>query len=328
MPLLLTEADVRQLLTMPIALEAVESSFRRLAEGAALVHPRRRLHLQGFSYLHYMAAADGAGGYEGMKIYTSSRHGLRFMIPLFRANTGELLAFIEADYLGQMRTGAATGVATKLLAREDARAVGIIGTGVQAKTQLEAVVAERKVERVFAFGRDANRREKFAEEMTAKLGVPVKAEANAEETARRSEILVTATTSKEPVLKGAWLRPGMHINAIGANFPEKRELDAEAIARADAIFVDSCEQSKMEAGDLIQAFRENPERWNKVREMSTLFTSGVAGRGSPDQITIFKSNGIAIQDVVTAGKVYELALERNLGKQVEFWVDEGARAAH
>lgn len=328
MPLLLTEADVRQLLTMPIALEAVESSFRRLAEGAALVHPRRRLHLQGFSYLHYMAAADGAGGYEGMKIYTSSRHGLRFMIPLFRANTGELLAFIEADYLGQMRTGAATGVATKLLAREDARAVGIIGTGVQAKTQLEAIVAERKVERVFAFGRDANRREKFAEEMTAKLGVPVKAEANAEETARQSEILVTATTSKEPVLKGAWLRPGMHINAIGANFPEKRELDAEAIARADAIFVDSCEQSKMEAGDLIQAFRENPERWNKVRELSTLFTSRVAGRGSPDQITIFKSNGIAIQDVVTAGKVYELALERNLGKQVEFWVDEGARAAH
>ena len=328
MPLLLTEADVRQLLTMPIALEAVESSFRRLAEGAALVHPRRRLHLQGFSYLHYMAAADGAGGYEGMKIYTSSRHGLRFMIPLFRANTGELLAFIEADYLGQMRTGAATGVATKLLAREDARAVGIIGTGVQARTQLEAIVAERKVERVFAFGRDANRREKFAEEMSAKLGVPVKAEANAEETARQSEILVTATTSKEPVLKGAWLRPGMHINAIGANFPEKRELDAEAIARADAIFVDSCEQSKMEAGDLIQAFRENPERWNKVRELSTLFTSGVAGRGSPDQITIFKSNGIAIQDVVTAGKVYELALERNLGKQVEFWVDEGARAAH
>lgn len=328
MPLLLTEADVRQLLTMPIALEAVESSFRRLAEGTALVHPRRRLHLQGFSYLHYMAAADGTGGYEGMKIYTSSRHGLRFMIPLFRANTGELLAFIEADYLGQMRTGAATGVATKLLAREDARAVGIIGTGVQAKTQLEAIVAERKVERVFAFGRDANRREKFAEEMSAKLGVPVKAEANAEETARQSEILVTATTSKEPVLKGVWLRPGMHINAIGANFPEKRELDAEAIARADAIFVDSCEQSKMEAGDLIQAFRENPERWNKVRELSTLFTSGVAGRGSPDQITIFKSNGIAIQDVVTAGKVYELALERNLGKQVEFWVDEGARAAH
>jgi len=328
MPLLLTEADVRRLLTMPIALEAVEASFRRLAEGTALVHPRRRLHLQGFSYLHYMAAADGAGGYEGLKIYTSSRHGLRFMIPLFRANTGELLAFIEADYLGQMRTGAATGVATKLLARSDAKTIGIIGTGVQAKTQLEAIVAARKVERVFAFGRDASRREKFAEEMTAKLGVPVKATSSAEEALRESEILVTATTTKEPVLQGAWLRPGMHINAIGANFPEKRELDSEAIARADAVFVDSCEQSKMEAGDLIQAFRENPARWNEVRELSTLFTPGAAGRSSPEQITIFKSNGIAIQDVVTAGKVYELALERNLGKQEDFWADEGARAAH
>lgn len=328
MPLLLTEADVRQLLTMPVALEAVEASFRRLAEGIALVHPRRRLHLQGFSYLHYMAAADGAGGYEGLKIYTSSRNGLRFMIPLFRATTGELLALIEADYLGQMRTGAATGVATRLLARPDANTVGIIGTGVQAKTQLEAIVAVRKVEHVYAFGRDASRREKFAQEMTAQLGVPVKAAASAEEAARQSEILITATTAKEPVLKGAWLRPGMHINAIGANFPEKRELDSEAIERAGAIFVDSCEQAKMEAGDLIQAFTENPARWNEVKELATLFKPGAAGRSSPEEITIFKSNGIAIQDVVTAGKVYELALEKSLGKRVEFWVDEGARAAH
>ena len=328
MPLLLTEADVRQLLTMPVALQAVEASFRRLADGTALVHPRQRLHLQGFSYLHYMAAADGAGGYEGLKIYTSSRHGLRFMIPLFRAKTGELLAFIEADYLGQMRTGAATGIATKLLTCRNAKTVGIIGTGVQAKTQLEAVAAVRKVERIFAFGRDVNRREKFAQEMSASLGVPVKSASSAEEAARQSEILITATTAKEPVLKGAWLRPGMHINAIGANFPEKRELDSEAIHRADAIFVDSCEQSKMEAGDLIQAFRENPARWNEVKELSALFTANATGRNSPDQITIFKSNGIAIQDVVTAGRVYELALEKNLGKQVEFWADEGARAAH
>lgn len=328
MPLLLTEADVRQLLTMPIALQAVEASFRRLADGTALVHPRRRLHLHGFSYLHYMAAADGAGGYEGLKIYTSSRHGLRFMIPLFRAKTGELLAIIEADYLGQMRTGAATGIATKLLGCQNAKSIGLIGTGVQAKTQLEAVAAVRKIERIFAFGRDVNRREQFAQEMTEKLSVPVKAVSSAEEAVRQSEILITATTAKEAVLKGAWLAPGMHINAIGANFPEKRELDSEAINRADAIFVDSCEQSKMEAGDLIQAFRENPGRWNEVKELSALFTPNATGRSSRDQITIFKSNGIAIQDVVTAGRVYELALERNLGKQVEFWADEGARAAH
>lgn len=309
---------------MPVALEAVEASFRGLAKGTALVHPRRRLHLEGFSYLHYMAAADGAGGYEGLKIYTSSRHGLRFMVPLFRAKTGELLAMIEADYLGQMRTGAATGVATKLLARENARTVGIIGTGVQAKTQLEAIAAVRKITSICAFGRDAARRENFAREMTAKLGAPVKAAANAEEAVREADIVVTATTAKDPVVKGEWLCPGTHINAIGANFPEKRELDSEAVARAEAIFVDSREQSRMEAGDLIQTFRDEPERWNSVKELATLF-AGAQGRISREEITLFKSSGIAIQDVVTAGRVYELAIERKIGRNVEFWAQEEAR---
>jgi alanine dehydrogenase len=326
-PLLLTEADVRELLTMPVALETVEAAFRRLADGTARVHPRRRLHLEGFSYLHYMAAADGAGGYEGLKIYTSSRQGLRFILPLFRAKTGELVAIVEASYLGQMRTGAATGVATRLLARGDAHTVGIIGTGLQAKTQLEAIVAVRKIERIYAFGRDENRREKFAREMTAALNVPVQAEATAEEVVREAEILVTATTAKEPVVKGSWIQGGTHINAIGANFPQNRELDSDVVARAGAIFVDSCEQSKMEAGDLIFAFRDNPNRWNDVKELAELVCGKIAGRTSGEQITLFKSNGIAIQDVVTAGRVYELALERNVGKRVNFWGEDEARTA-
>ncbi|HLW80733.1 MAG TPA: ornithine cyclodeaminase family protein [Candidatus Acidoferrales bacterium] len=327
MLLLLTEADVRELLNMPLALEAVENVFRRLADGAALVHPRRRLHLEGFSYLHYMAAVDGAGGYEGLKIYTSSRHGLRFILPLFRAKTGELVAIIEASYLGQMRTGAATGLATKLLAREGAKTVGIIGTGLQARTQLEAIVAVRKIERIYAFGRDANRREAFAREMTAALSVPVKAAATAEALVREAEILVTATTAKEPVVKGSWIQHGTHINAIGANFPQNRELDSDTVARADAIFVDSCEQSKMEAGDLIHAFRENPNRWDDVKELAQLVGGKIAGRTSREQITLFKSNGIAIQDITTAGRVYELALQRNVGKRVNFWGEDEARTA-
>jgi alanine dehydrogenase len=318
-PLLLSEADVRALLTMPIALEAVEAAFRRLGEGAAIVHPRRRLHLEGFSYLHYMAAADGAGGYEGLKIYTSSRDGLRFMIPLFRAKTGELLAILEGDYLGQMRTGAATGLATRLLAREDAHIVGIIGTGLQAKTQLEAIAAVHKVERIRVFGRDPERREKFAREMTAKLRLPVEAASTAEEAVRDAEILVTATTTVTPVVESRWVRPGTHINAVGANFPQKRELDSETVARAGAIFVDSCEQAKMEAGDLIQSFQEVPDRWANVKELALLVAGRVPGRTSRGQITLFKSSGIAIEDIVTAGRVYELALERKLGKQVSFW---------
>lgn len=319
MPLLLSEADVRAVLTMPIAIESVEAAFRRIADGTANVHPRRRLHLEGFSYLHYMAAADGAGGYEGLKIYTSSREGLRFMIPLFRAKTGELLAILEGDYLGQMRTGAATGLATRLLAREDARSVGIIGTGLQAKTQLEAIAAIRKIERVRAFGRNLDRRDSFARETSAKLGIPVEAAASAEEVVRQAEILVTATTATTPVVESRWVRPGTHINAVGANFPQKRELDSETVMRADAIFADSCEQANMEAGDLIQSFAEESSRWNNVKELASLVAGRIAGRTSPDQITLFKSSGIAIEDIVTAGRVYELALERKLGKQVSFW---------
>jgi alanine dehydrogenase len=323
--LLLTEADVRALLTMPVALEAVEAAFRRLADGTANVHRRHRLHLEGFSYLHYMAAGDGAGGYEGLKIYTSSREGLRFMIPLFGARTGELLAILEGDRLGQMRTGAATGLATKLLAREDARSVGIIGTGLQAKTQLEAIVAVRKIERIRAFGRNADRREGFAREMTDKLSVPVGAVATAEAAVRDAEILVTVTTAVTPVVEGRWVQPGTHINAVGANFPQKRELDSETVVRASAIFVDSCEQAKMEAGDLIQSFQETPSGWDSVKELAQLVAGRVTGRTSRDQITLFKSSGIAIEDVVTAGRVYELALERKMGKQVSFWEADGAR---
>jgi alanine dehydrogenase len=323
--LLLTEADVRALLTMPVALEAVEAAFRRLADGTADVHARHRLHLEGFSYLHYMAAADGAGGYEGLKIYTSSREGLRFMIPLFRAKTGELLAILEGDYLGQMRTGAATGLATRLLARDDAQIVGIIGTGLQAKTQLEAIVAVRKIERIRAFGRHAERRESFAREMTARLRVPVEAAGGAEEAVRDAEILVTVTTAVTPVVESRWVQPGTHINAVGANFPQKRELDSETVMRAGAIFVDSCEQAKMEAGDLIQSFEGIPSRWDSVKELAQLVAGRTAGRTSLDQITLFKSSGIAIEDIVTAGRVYELALERKMGKQVSFWEAVGAR---
>lgn len=326
MALLLTETDVRGLLTMPVALEAVEDAFRHMGEGTAEVHPRRRLHREGYSYLHYMAAVDGACGYEGLKIYTSSREGLRFMIPLFGAKTGELLAILEGDYLGQMRTGAATGLATRILAREDARSVGIIGTGLQAKTQLEAIVAVRKIERILAFGRNRERREKFADEMRAKLHVPVEAAATAEEVVREAEIVVTATTAVTPVVEGRWLRPGTHINAVGANFPQKRELDAETVMHAGSVFVDSCEQAKMEAGDLIQSFQGKPERWDAVQELADLVSGRVAGRTSRDQITLFKSSGVAVEDIVTAGRVYELAVENKVGKRVSFWEENEKRA--
>lgn len=322
MALFLTEADVKAILTMPLALEAVENSFRRLADGSAVMHSRQRLHLHGKSYLHYMAAGDAASGYMGMKIYTSSREGLRFLLPLFGAESGDLLAVLEADYLGQVRTGAASGVATRVMARADARGVGIIGTGLQSRTQLEAIALVRKLERVRAFGRDTQRREGFAREMSGRLGIPVTPVVSAEEAVRGAEILITSTTATNPVVEGRWLAPGVHINAIGANFPQKRELDADAVSRCDVIAADSRDQSRLEAGDLIHAFGGDETRWNKVLELADIVAGKAKGRSNPEQITLFKSNGIAIEDVIVAGRIYELARKRKIGREVPMWQKE------
>jgi ornithine cyclodeaminase/alanine dehydrogenase-like protein (mu-crystallin family) len=322
MALLLTESDVKGLLTMPAAIAAVEESFRRLATGNAIVHSRQRLHIPGKSYLHYMAAADGTGGYMGLKIYSSAKEGLRFLVPLFNVTTGDLAAVIEADFLGQVRTGAASGVATRWMSREDSRVVGMIGTGLQARTQLEAVSLVRKLGEVRVCGRDADRRERFVAEMSARLKVPVRSAANAEEAVREADIVITSTTSTNPVVEGRWLKKGTHINAIGANFPQKRELDTEAVGRCDVIAVDSREQSKMEAGDLIHAFGQDAARWNAVAELADIVAGKTPGRTNPEQITLFKSNGIAIEDIVVAGQIYELARERKIGREIPMWEKE------
>jgi ornithine cyclodeaminase/alanine dehydrogenase-like protein (mu-crystallin family) len=326
MSLLLREADVRAILTMPLALELVEESFKRLAEGSGVSHPRRRLKLAEKGFLHYMAASDAKGGYVGLKIYTVSPSGARFLVPLFSGHSGEFLALIEANYLGQARTGAASGLATKVMAREDARVVGIVGTGLQARTQLEAVALARKLELVRAYGRDAARRETFAKEMSARIGVRVAPAASAEEAVRGADIVVTSTTSSKPVVEGKWLERGAHVNAIGVNFAEKAEIDAEGVERADVIAADSVEQSKMEAGDLIQAFGADSKRWELVRELSGIVAGKIPGRTNRDQITLFKSNGIAIEDVVVAGRIYELARERRMGREVPMFESAGLGA--
>jgi alanine dehydrogenase len=316
MALLLTETDVRAILTMPMAMELTEESFRRLASGAAVSHLRRRLKLAEKGLMHYMAAADSQGGYVGLKIYTVSPSGVRFLVPLFSGHTGELLALIEANYLGQARTGAASGVATKLLARGDAKIAGMIGAGFQAQTQLEALTLARKLDVVRVCSRDAAKREAFAKEMTAKTGVPVVPAASAEDAVRGADIVTTITSAVKPVLLGKWLERGTHVNAAGVNFAEKAEIDAETVNRADLIAADSIEQSKMEAGDLIQAFGSDAKRWDDVREMCGIVSGTVPGRTNRDQITLYKSNGIAIEDIVVAGRVYELARERKMGKEV------------
>ncbi len=325
MTLHISEAEVRAVLTMPLAVEAVEEISRKQATGEVVVHPRRRFELPGGGFFHYMAAADYSMGFVAMKQYTYMRGMLRFLVPLYEMAKGDLLALIEADYMGQLRTGAASGVATKYLARKDSRVAAIIGTGGQAKTQLEAVAAVRKLESARAYGRDAAKREKFCADMSERLGIPVQPCASAAEAVRGADIVSTATTTAQPVVSGADLAPGAHINAIGANHAHKRELDDEAVASADIIVVDSVEQSRQEAGDLIIAFHGDEICWTGVKKLSEIVAGKASGRTSDTEVTLFKSNGIASWDLAVAMKVYAMAREKGLGRELPLWSD-GAKS--
>jgi alanine dehydrogenase len=322
MTLHINEEEVRQLLTMPLAIAAVEEVSRQQADGRVQVHPRRRFELPQHNFFHYMAALDSAGGYVAMKQYTYVKGKIRFLVPLYSVSTGELLALIEADYMGRLRTGAASGVATKYLAQKFAKAAAIIGTGGQARTQLEAMHCVRMLSSVFVYGRDPQRRKRFADEMTERLSVDVYPTESAADAVRNAEIICTATTSPHPVVHGADIPAGVHINAIGANHAHKQELDEAAVAKANVIFVDSLAQSQQEAGDLIIPFQKQPQRWNSVHELSELVVGKAAGRANDTQITLFKSNGIAAWDLAVAEKVYTLAKEKGLGRELPLFTSE------
>jgi alanine dehydrogenase len=319
MTLHISEAEVRQVLDMPQALQAVEEISRKEAAGEVVVHPRRRFELSDGGFFHYMAAADYNAGFVAMKQYTFVRGKLQFLVPLYEMASGDLLALIEADFMGQLRTGAASGVATKYLARENSRVAAIIGTGGQARTQLEAVAAVRKLESARVYGRDGARREKFCKEMSTRLGIPVISTGSSSEAVGGADIVCTATTSSQAVVHGADLAPAVHINAIGANHSHKRELDDEAVASADVMVVDSVEQSRQEAGDLIIAFHGDEICWSGVKKLCDIVAGKTPGRTSPSEITLFKSNGIASWDLAVAMKVYAAAREKKLGRELPLW---------
>jgi ornithine cyclodeaminase/alanine dehydrogenase-like protein (mu-crystallin family) len=318
MALFLSEDDVQQLLPMPAAIECIEASFTEQHAGAAINRDRERIFLPGFSF-HYMAGAMADEQLLGMKVYTVAAGQARFLVLLFNTQSGDLLALVEADHLGRLRTGAASGVATKYLARADASRVGLVGTGRQARTQLEAVTAVRSVKAARVYSRDETRRREFCEEMTARLGCPVEPAASAEAAARFGDIVITATTSHDPVVKGEWLRPGVHLNVIGANISTRREIDEATLNRARIIAVDSLHQARGEAGDLIQGFATLNRTWDDVVELHDIIQGSRSGRTSDEEITIFKSCGIAIWDLAAAAYVYRGALQKGKGNTFKIW---------
>ncbi len=314
MAMFFTEEDVRSLLPMAEAVARIEEAFRLLGEKKAVNRPRGRVRLDRL-VLHVMSAGSDALGYAGLKAYTTGPSGARFYFLLFDSKTGELKAMMAADSLGQMRTGAATAVATRYLAPPEATRVGIYGSGWQARSQLEALAASREVSQVTVFSREPTLRRAFCSEMTEHLGLPVREAARPEEVAAESSILVTATSSKVPVLLGAWLEPGHHVNAVGSNAANRREIDEAAVTRADVIAVDSLEQAKLECGDLVGAVEAGKLSWEKVRELQDIVAGGFTRE--PGAVTLFESQGIAIEDVAAAKAVYERGLSQGRGRRID-----------
>ena len=316
MALFLTEKDVNDLLNMDVALGAVEEGFRLLAEGKATNIPRARLRFTHGTF-NFMSAAAPTLGVVGQKTYAvASGNPVRFYVQISSADTGELLALFEASAMGQIRTGAATGVATKHMARRDASTVGLIGAGYQARTQLEAVCRVRDVRSVRVFSPTPERRERFAAEMSAKLGVEISTASSAEACVRDADIAITITSSSRPVMSGEWLSPGTHVNAAGANHRMRRELDDEAVRRSNTIVADDVEQAKIECGDLIHPIERGLLQWEQVRNLSAVVAGREPGRTSDGDVTLFESQGLALEDIVTGIKVYQLAREGGIGQEI------------
>ena len=261
------------------------------------------------------AAAHGLG-VCGFKTYTIAGGVGRFFVYLYSADGGPPLSIMEANRLGQLRTGAATGVAARHMANEDASVVALLGSGLQAGTQLEAVCAVRPIERVRVYSPTSRNRTALAERMTAKLGIPVEAVDSPETAVRDADVVATITTSKTPVFQAEWLQNGAHVSAAGGAHPYATELDEATISRADVVVVDDPDQAHIECGEFMMASASGALLWERVRELCHVVAGRVAGRTSQHDVTLFKSLGMALWDVAAGKTVYDRATERGVGARL------------
>jgi ornithine cyclodeaminase/alanine dehydrogenase-like protein (mu-crystallin family) len=305
----LTEADVGALLMPADAIGAVESCFERLARGEVENRPRVRQKADGGAFA-VMSAVDHELRFAGVKSYAWLPSGTPFVVCLFDLDRGELAAVIEADKLGQLRTGAASAVAAKYLAREGATSLGILGCGWQAESQVLCIrEAVPTIERVVAYCRTEEKLEEFCRKVGAEPG-------DTHRDAGAQDVVVTVTTSRDPVLRGEWLEPGALVCAVGANDRRARELDNAVLERASFVSCDSIEQAKLESGDLIEPIEQGILDWLEVHELQEVVAGEIQGRQSVEDIVLFKSNGIAAWDVAAGALALERARERGVGKKL------------
>ena len=317
MALFLKDEDVSQCVDMDSMLVAIESMQHQYGDGQAHNMTRRKIIADG-GMLSVMGGGLFHEGLLGVKTYTVVNGAYSFQVSLYDAKTGTLLCYTQANRLGQLRTGATTGVAVKHLANPDNATVGIIGTGGQAPTQLEAVSKVRKITKVKAFSRNADRREDFARRMSDAMGLEVSSAQSNETAVRDCDIVLCIAATMEPVVEGAWLKDGATLIGAGPTTWRAREVDEATIVRADKLIVDSTEQAEIEAGDLCNAVDKGIIQWSKVHELRHVVAKAVRGRDSEDQVVYAKIMGTGVADVAAAKLAYDSAKEKGLGTEIEW----------
>ena len=319
MALFLNEREVVQLLPMSECVDVLDQAFAHAGAGQVENKPRSRIRMPN-GFFHFMAAADAGHQVFGYKAYPSfaGPGGSKFLVMLYDYESGQLLACIEAGRMGQIRTGAASGLASRYLARADAATVGVIGSGFQARAQLEAVCAVRDIKLARVYSRRQEPREEFARQMSERLNLEVAPVDNAEECVAGADIAITITSARDPVLMGDWLAPGAHVNAAGGNHWMRREVDEATVVRAEVVVVDDLQQAKTECGDLIWVEARGAFRWDQATELRDVVAGRVQGRPSEQSITLFESMGVALEDIAAAQLVYRKAKEQGIGQELPF----------
>lgn len=320
MALLLTRQDVEALLPMSEAMAAVEEAFRQHALGNVLMPLRTTIRVHGGVNLGMPAYIGGEMDALGLKVVSVYPDNPSRNLPtviatvlLNDARTGALLAVMDGTWLTAMRTGAAGGVATRYLARKEASVATIVGAGIQGRTQLMALCQARPIRRAYVYDLEPERSQAYAAEMSPRLGIEVIPTTDLRAAIAASDVLSLATSAREPVFPGEWLHPGLHINGIGSHSPDARELDSETVHRS-LLVVDERRACLAEAGDILIPIQEGVITEEHIYgELGQVIAGRMPGRTSDEQITLFKSVGLALQDVATAARVYALALERGAG---------------
>jgi len=317
MALFLSDQEVAQLLPMDECIDVLEEAFAHAGTGKVDNRPRNRIRMPG-GFFHFMVASNEGHGVFGYKAYPSFAGGAKMIVMLYDYETGALLSCMEGGRLGQIRTGAASGLATKYMAKKDAATVAVIGSGFQARTQLEAVCAVRDIKGVKVFSRKEERRTAFAERSSEILKVDVKAVESAQECVEGADVVIVITSAREPALLGEWLSPGAHVNAAGGNHWMRREVDEETVLRSEVIVVDDLDQAKIECGDLMWLEPRGSFRWDMAKELQDVVAGRVNGRPSEESITLFESMGLALEDIAAAHLVYNKAKAQGIGQELPF----------